>query len=80
MAKAIGILYTGWPKKNATTLIINFKDIVNKTIFFFFFFFLLGVFKARALSALREVGICSVPEYDGVEKVPNFETDIVSLK
>ena len=23
--------YTGWPRKNATTLIVNFKDIVNKT-------------------------------------------------
>ena len=24
-------IYTGWPRKNATTLIINFKDIINKT-------------------------------------------------
>ena len=23
--------YTGWPRKNATTLIVNFKDIINKT-------------------------------------------------
>ena len=23
-------LYTGWPRKNATTLIVNFKDIVKK--------------------------------------------------
>ena len=27
---------TGWPRKNATTLIINFKDIINKTIDFYF--------------------------------------------
>ena len=27
--------YTGWPRKNATTLIVNFKDIVNKTNLFF---------------------------------------------
>ena len=27
--------YTGWPRKNATTLIINFKDIGNKTDLFF---------------------------------------------
>ena len=27
--------YTGWPRKNATTSIINFKDIVNKTDLFF---------------------------------------------
>ena len=26
---------TGWPRKNATTLIVNFKDIVNKTNLFF---------------------------------------------
>ena len=26
--------YTGWPRKNATTLIINFKNIVNKTDLF----------------------------------------------
>ena len=29
--------YTGWPRKNATTLIINFKDIVNKNGFVFYF-------------------------------------------
>ena len=23
--------YTGWPRNNATTLIVNFKDIINKT-------------------------------------------------
>ena len=23
--------YTGWPRKNVTTLIVNFKDIINKT-------------------------------------------------
>ena len=23
--------YTGWPRKNATTLIVNFKNIINKT-------------------------------------------------
>ena len=22
--------YTGWPRKNATTLIVNFKEIINK--------------------------------------------------
>ena len=27
--------YTGWPRENATTSIINFKDIVNKTDLFF---------------------------------------------
>ena len=25
------LLYTGWPRNNATTLIVNFKDIINKT-------------------------------------------------
>ena len=30
-----GLDYTGWPRKNATTLIINFKDSVNKTDLFF---------------------------------------------
>ena len=29
------MFYTGWPRKNATTLIVNFKDIVNKTNLFF---------------------------------------------
>ena len=29
--------YTGWPRKNVTTSIINFKYIVNKTDFFFYF-------------------------------------------
>ena len=24
-------VYTGWPRKNAATLIVNFKDIINKT-------------------------------------------------
>ena len=24
-------IYTGWPRKNATTLIVNFKNIINKT-------------------------------------------------
>ena len=24
-------VYTGWPRKNAMTLIVNFKDIINKT-------------------------------------------------
>ena len=28
-------LYTGWPRKNATILIVNFKDIINKTEFVF---------------------------------------------
>ena len=23
--------YTGWPRKNATIFIVNFKDIINKT-------------------------------------------------
>ena len=27
----MNIPYTGWPRKNATTLIVNFKDIINKT-------------------------------------------------
>ena len=27
--------YTGWPRKNATILIVNFKDIINKTKFMF---------------------------------------------
>ena len=27
--------YTGWPRKNATTLIVNFKEIVNETSLFF---------------------------------------------
>ena len=27
------ICYTGWPRKNATTLIVNFKGIINKTEF-----------------------------------------------
>ena len=27
--------YIGWPRKNATTLVVNFKDIVNKTNLFF---------------------------------------------
>ena len=35
--------YTGWPRKNATTLIVNFKNIVDETattlIVNFFFFF-----------------------------------------
>ena len=29
------IIYTGWPRKNATILIVNFKDIVNRTNLFF---------------------------------------------
>ena len=29
--------YTGWPRKNATTLIVNIKDIVNKNEFVFYF-------------------------------------------
>ena len=24
-------IYIGWPRKNATTLIVNFKDIINNT-------------------------------------------------
>ena len=31
--------YTGWPRKNATTLIINFKDIIHKTELIFLFFY-----------------------------------------
>ena len=31
------ISYTGWPRKNAMTLIVNFKDIVNKTNLFLFY-------------------------------------------
>ena len=30
--------YTGWPRKNATTLIVNFKNIVDETELFFFLF------------------------------------------
>ena len=30
-------VYTGWPRKSATTLIVHFKDIINKTELFFFF-------------------------------------------
>ena len=33
------IPYTGWLRKNATTLIVNFTNIVDETDFFFFFFF-----------------------------------------
>ena len=29
------VAYTGWPRKNATTLIVNFKDIINKTEFIY---------------------------------------------
>ena len=29
--------YTGWPRKNATILIVNFKNIVNETDFLFFY-------------------------------------------
>ena len=28
--------YTGWPRKNATTLIVNFMNIVDETEFFFY--------------------------------------------
>ena len=31
--------YTGWPRKNATTLIVNFKNIVDETILVFIFHF-----------------------------------------
>ena len=30
--------YIGWPKKNATTLIVNFKNIVDETELFFLFY------------------------------------------
>ena len=30
-------IYTGWPRKNATTLIVNFKNIVDETELFFYF-------------------------------------------
>ena len=30
--------YTGWPRKNATTLIVNFKNIVDETELFLFCF------------------------------------------
>ena len=30
--------YTGWPRKNATTLIVNFKNIVDETELFFILF------------------------------------------
>ena len=35
---------TGWPRKNATTLIVNFKNIINKIVLFLFFLFLFFVF------------------------------------
>ena len=33
-------IYTMWPRKNATTLIVNFKDIINKmeSIFLFYYY------------------------------------------
>ena len=31
LAAWIQYLHTGWPRKNATILIVNFKDIINKT-------------------------------------------------
>ena len=31
--------YTRWPRRNAITLIVNFKNIVDETELFFFFFF-----------------------------------------
>ena len=30
--------YTGWPRKNATALIVNFKNIVDETELFFILF------------------------------------------
>ena len=30
--------YTGWPRKNATTLIVNFKNIVDETELFVILF------------------------------------------
>ena len=30
--------YTGWPRKNTTTLIVNFKNIVNETELLFLFY------------------------------------------
>ena len=30
------ITYTGWPRKNATSLIVNFKNIVDETELFLF--------------------------------------------
>ena len=30
-------LYIGWPRKNATTLIVNFMNIVDETELFFFY-------------------------------------------
>ena len=32
------IPYTGWPRKNATTLIVNFMNIVDETELFFHLF------------------------------------------
>ena len=32
------ISYTGWPRKNATALIVNFMNIVDETEFFIFLF------------------------------------------
>ena len=31
------LAYTGWPRKNATTLIVNFMNIVDETDFLFLF-------------------------------------------
>ena len=40
MVHVIWFCYTGWPRKNATTLIVNFKDIINKTELIFLFIYL----------------------------------------
>ena len=32
------IIYTGWPRKNATTLIVNFKNIIDETELLFILF------------------------------------------
>ena len=37
--------YTGWPRKNATTLIVNFKNIVDETELFFFLFGITFIFQ-----------------------------------
>ena len=38
MIDVILYVYTGWPRKNATTLIVNFMNIVDETELFFILF------------------------------------------
>ena len=39
--------YTGWPRKNAATLIVNFKNIINKTELIFFFHYVENLFSNK---------------------------------